>query len=277
MAPLSDFLWKLVNQADALTSIGEDDDIYTAVGSVNPRTAGFKVLQPDRFQVPLFAYVNKSKDPQRVRWALESLAWITTPERFAGLIANEIGDPKRRDVMLLAIPGYGNLPEQHWKALCPMYLDFIRKNHSRLKELTAAEHSAYQGFVDSLGIARYAPSIPLFVSWFEERDQLGLTSDITPLAKMGLPGLRALIPYLDSPKEIYRGNAIELLAIASRGNPRSQYAFPYSESEYAAMIPLFQTTILPKLSAISESDLSPKVRKAAAEALPEIRSEIEKK
>jgi hypothetical protein len=207
---------------------------------------------------------------------LESLAWITTPERFAGLIANEISDPKRRAVMLLAIPGYGNLPEPHWKALCPLYLDFIRKNHSRLKDLTAVENAAYESFIRSLAIARYEPSIPLFISWFKERNQQGVTTEITPLSNMGLPGLLALIPYLDSPEEIYRSNVIELLTIASRGNPRSQYANPYSDSEYALMIPLFQKTILPRLSEIFRTDPSEKVRKLTANAISEIRSEIEK-
>lgn len=274
--PLSHFVWKLIAQADSLASISANADIYTAVGSVNPRTAGIKALQPDRFQEPLSSYVTETDDPQKMRWALESLAWITTPERFAGLIANQVGDPKRRNVMLLAMPGYGNLPEQHWRALCPLYLDYIRKNHPRLKELTSVENTAYEGFVYSLALARYEPSIPLFVSWFEERNQQGLTPDITPLGMMGLAGLRALIPYLDSSKDIYRSNAIELLTVASRGNPRSQYAHPYSDSEYAAMIPLFKKIILPKLSEILETDTSPEVRKSAADAIPEIGKEIEK-
>lgn len=274
--PLSQFVWKLVAQADALSSIESDSDIYTASGVVNPRLAGAKVLQPDQFREPLSAYVRKSGDRQKISWALESLAWITTPEAFAGLIANEVINPKRRDLMLLAIPEHGNLPEPHWKALCPFYLDFIQKNHSHEKELTAPQNAAYETFVRSLAVARYEPSIPLFVRWFEEHDRQGMTPDITPLAMMGLPGLQVLIPYLDSSEEAKRGNAIELLTIAARGNPGSKYAYPFSDAEYAAMIPVFEKTILPRLSEVMKTDTSLSVRKLAADAIPEIRTEIEK-
>ncbi len=59
LAPLQQFIWKLVTQAKAISAIESDGDFYTASGAVNPRLVGAKALQPNRFVQPLTKYVKE--------------------------------------------------------------------------------------------------------------------------------------------------------------------------------------------------------------------------
>jgi hypothetical protein len=274
--PLTGLLWQLMTQATATLAIESNGDIYTAMSALNQRSAGAKALQPERLKAPLIAFVEEADDRQKIEWSLEGLAWITTPGEFAGLIASEIKRPDRKDLMLTAIPKSGNLPEAHWRALGPFYLNYVKQHQPRRNDLTKDEGWALEEFTRSLGNLRYGPAIPMFLERLEECTQKTPTPEFIPLCQMGQPGLQALIPYLESPDAVVRGNTITLLMFASRGNPRSKYSNPFTAAEYKNMIKVFQDTILPRLTQIAESDPSAEVRKRASEAIPEIRSEIAK-
>ena len=275
--PLCMFIWKLVSQAEALHAIESDGDIYSAIGAVNPRHAGPKALQPDRFKHPLMTYIEHGETPQNVGWALEGLAWITTPEEFSGYISVELSKETRRDMVLRLIGmNTGNLPNTHFKSLCPIYFIFVRDNYHRRDELTQIEKEALSGFIQLLGETRYEAAIPVLMQWFEAHDQPYITTELVPLAKMGLSSLGVLTPQLNSTNESHRLNSIELITIASRLNPRSKYSNPLSDYEYQQMIPTFTNSVIPMLRVMAEADPSQKIREKSAEALSEIESEIRK-
>lgn len=274
LQPLSGYLWRLCVQAEAVTSIESDGDVYTAAGTVNANSAGAKALQPDRLREPLIAYVKRAKDTQRIRWALEALGWIMTPNELLGLLAGEMKNQDRQELILMSMPG--NLSKPHLEALCPLYLSFIRDNLPRRSELTPIQRNCFEGFLEALGYQRYESSIPLFKTLFDQSTQPSLHPDVIPLARMGTAGLRAIIPYLDSTNEIHRRYAIELCQISARGNPKSKYSNPYSPWDYEQMIPLFKGRIIGRLKEMQEKDPSLSVRTTATAAITEIVSEIAK-
>lgn len=275
LAPLSQFLRKLITQADSVSSLEADEDIYTAISAVNERHAGMEVLQPDRLKDPIVSYIKRSDNRQRVEWCLEGLAWILSPEDFADVVAEEMLKENRRDLILSSIPLSGNLPESHWQALQPVFFTFVRDNAPRKDDLNPTQRYAYDRFVKALGEARYQKALPLFITWFKQCHQSTPTPDITPIARMGTAGLKALLPFLNSPDPRQRSNAIELMVSAARGSPNGGYSNPYPASEYEMMIPVFQDVILPRLAIMEVEDFSPHVRekaKIAREKIPSFTS-----
>jgi hypothetical protein len=274
LQPLQEFLWSLQAQAEAIHAIQTDGDLYLASGSVSPRLAGQKVLQREQMKQPLLEYVRTSTNTQKVRSAWEALTWLTTPEEFVGLYAEEAGRNERQEVTLVCLP-YQNGSEDHHKELCHFYLAFLRKYQGQ-PGLGEAARGAIELYPSLLGEYRYVAAIPLLVAWFEQCKQKSPTPAITPLAKMGAEGMSALIPFLDSTDEVKRGNAVQLLVIASRGNPRAGFSKPYREDQYKPMVFLFEKQVLPKLRTMAESDPADWVKKKAETALTEIPTQIAK-
>jgi hypothetical protein len=171
-------------------------------------------------------------------------------------------------------PFHGNIPVEHWRALCPLYLAFARDARGRQDKLTKAVAQALSDFTRMLGETRYAPAIPVLKTWFEAHRKPYVDSSFTPLAKMGEASLTALIPYLRSDVESYRVNAIELLVIAARGGPRAGFANPLPEQEYARMIPVFREQVIPRLVELAERDSSAKVQAKAKTAVEEINKHL---
>lgn len=272
LQPLCSYVWRLCIQAEAITSIESDTDIYTASGAVNATSAGAKALQPDRLREPLIAFVKRSKDTQQIRWALEALGSIMTPNELLGLIEGEMKTNDRQELILMCIPG--NISNPHKEALCSLYLGYVRENLPRRSELTPIRRNAFDGFLEELGYQKYEPAIPLLKTLFDQSTQPSLHPDVIPLARMGTAGLSAIIPYLDSANEIHRRYAIELCQISARGNPKSKYSRPYSTGEFEQMIPLFKDRIIVRLKEMREKDPSISVRAAATAAIAEIAEEI---
>jgi hypothetical protein len=277
LEPLNHFIWKLITQAFALQAIESDGDIYTATGAVTPTSAAPKALQPQALKAPFMWYVRNHNARQKVQWALEALASITTPEEFCGLVAMGIEEDNQKFLGIIGThPFCDNIPDSHLKALCPIYLSFARNAHPHIAQLSSTEINTLYDFTRLIGKTRYEPAIPLLTQWFEEQDQPYVTASLCPLAEMGVKSLQVLTPYLDRPEEAYRINATELLAIASRLGPNGGFANPLSSYEFGRMIPVFTKTVIPRLRDLSENDPSPKVKKMAAEALEEIVKQIKK-
>lgn len=278
LEPLTGPLWQLVAQAEAVGALERDEDIYTATSVVNSQLAGRKALQPAALKEPLLKYVQIHADRQRVEWALTALAFVTTAKEFGEIVTQAMADPKQREVLLTIVgahPFCGNIPVEHWRALCPVYLAFVSDARPRQDKLTKAEAQALGDFTQMLGETRYAPAIPVLKTWFETHEKPYVDGSFTPLAKMGAAGVRALAPYLGSPEESYRHNAIELLVIASRTGPKSGFADPLPAPEYAGLVVVLTNTVLPQLRTLAEQDASPKVRTAASKAVTEIQQRIE--
>jgi hypothetical protein len=276
--PLTAVLWKLVAQAEAVSALKADEDIYRATNVVKPTMAGAKALQPERLKEALGTYLRTHRDRQRVAWALEALAFVTTEEEFSGFVALALKEPQQREVFLTIVgshPFVGNIPASHWQALCPTYLAFTREARARQEPLTDAEKQALSEFTQMLGETRYQPAIRVLKTWFEAHQKPYVDGSFTPLAKMGLAGLEALVPYLQSPAENHRLNAIELLVIAARNGPRSGFANPLPAQEYGRMMSVFTNTVIPQLTKLSEQDAAPKVKAAAGKAITEIQQRLE--
>lgn len=279
LAPMEEMIGKLTAQAFALHAIESDGDIGTAACAVSPTLAGAKALQPGALKKPLMTYASGRHTRQRIQCALEALSYLTTPEEYCGFISLCLDDSSRRETLLSIIgshPYTGNIPNAHLESLCLIYLSFVRDAAARKSELTQTENEALESFTYLLGDSRYLPAIPVIVKWFEEHDKPGITASLTPLAKMGKSGLEVLVPYLDSPKENYRVNAIELLAIASRSGPHAGFSKPLNGYEYGLMIPIFVDKVIPRLRELKGNDPSKLVRKRADETLVEIEMRVEK-
>jgi len=277
LEPLTATMWKLVVQAEAIRALERDDDIHQATGVVNPQLAGIKALQPAQLKEPLLKYVQTHADRQRVEWALTGLSFVTAAEEFAVIIAKELEKPGPREVLLTIAgsqPFTGNIPAEHGRALCPLYLAFVREARGRPDKLTKPEAQALSEFTQLLGELRYEPAIPVLKTWFEAHQKPYVDGSFTPMAKMGVASLAALTPYLRSENENYRLNAIELLAIASRGGPRAGFSNPLPAEEYARMIPVFTNTVIPRLLELAEKDASAKVKTQAGKAVAEIRQRV---
>ena len=277
LAPMDEMIGKLTAQAFAMKAIESNGDIGTAARAVSPTSAGVKALQPGVLKRPLMTYASGHHARQNVKWALEALSHLTTPEEYRGFISMGLDDPLQRE-MLLSIMGNHpfNIPKTHLNALCPIFLTYVRDAASREAGLTQIEKESLESFTYLLGDSRYEPAIPVLLKWFEAHDQPGITTPLTPLAKMGHAGLAVLIPYLDSLNDNYRSNAIELLTITSRLGPHAGFASPLTEYEYGRMIPLFVDKVIPRLRELAESDPSKFVRKTANEGLVEIQERVEK-
>ena len=279
LVPLNSFIWKLITQATAIEAIKHDGDVYIAAGTVRPTCAGMKALQPSSLKPHLMSYIRKHDKWQKVKWALEALSWITTPEEFCGFISLGLEEEKQR-TQLLSIIGthsfYGSVPVSHLKLLCPIYLTFARNAHLRVDQLNKTDRQALSDFTMILGITRYEPSIPMLKAWFEEHKKPYITTPLVPLANMGKASLSTLIPYLESKEDFYRINAIELLTIASRNGPHCGFSNPLSDFEYSKMISVFTNNVIPKLLVLSKDDPSVKIRKKASESAKEIKQWIKK-
>jgi hypothetical protein len=60
-----------------------------------------------------------------------------------------IDERRQRDTFLSIIgthPFYGNIPDSHLKALCPIYLSFARDAYPRISELSSTEKEALLDF-----------------------------------------------------------------------------------------------------------------------------------
>lgn len=276
--PLTTLVWQLVAQAAAMHALTNAGDWYHQVaGAVNPRLAGTKVLQPDRFKAPLMTAVRSGPDRSKLQIAMESLAWVTTPLEFAGFVALELASPRRATMLGLigSDPFCGNIPATHLHAMGPVYFDFVKTHAADRDRLTPAEQQAWSMFVGRLGTLRYQPALPMLKDWFDASSQHAPDAGLIPLARLGRAGLAVLVPALDDPREARRQLAIELIVIAARGGPRAGFADPLSEPEYRAMRTLFETAVLPRLKTMAESDPAPAVRLAARKAGEEIRRHLD--
>ncbi|MEY2537403.1 MAG: hypothetical protein QOG67_1143 [Verrucomicrobiota bacterium] len=267
--PLCWFLRKLHTQAEAFRSLAEKD-IYEVLTALAPNYASPKVLQPQRLKQPLMTYLIAETSNQKIQWALEALATLTTPEEFAGFIA------RQNFLEHGVLPDYGNFPETHRLALCPLYLAFLKEKYPHLSQFEKQADWRAEGMVRALGDLRYRPAIPFFMKWFDGNKNPGAGFGLAPLAQMESAGIPPLAAQLDNPSETLQQSAIELLTIASKDSPQRGLPNVVSKWEYSEMTKLFTRTVLPKLEQLAANDSSATTRKKAAAAIEEIKKEIDK-
>jgi hypothetical protein len=141
--PLVDCLYKLLNQARAIADL-KRGSTYTVDGGVNPLLAAPKVLQPRACVEPLREHLLK-KSLQNDNWALEALAYVTTPEEFAGTIAQYVAGSQGKDRRILfeticGHPYYANIPKSQLQAYWPL----LRAERDALKSRPSPAEDALQ-------------------------------------------------------------------------------------------------------------------------------------
>jgi hypothetical protein len=142
-------LQKLLAQAIASSQLSRGQPYNVNVG-VNPLLAGSKILQPRVFIDPLRAYLLKERTGADTA-ALEALAYITTPEDFAGTVMQfvDVAEGKDRRILYNLVslhPFYANIPKDHLRAYFPL----LQAERTRLRESTESLDSLIVHRIDSI-------------------------------------------------------------------------------------------------------------------------------
>lgn len=261
LAPLEAHLNRLVFQAQAIHEIDIDGDIYSTTGRLGYLPS--PVLQPDRLKEPLAAFIAKSTDRQRLEWALTGLARISSAKEFAATVAGELKKEQRTNLMCTAIPEKGNLPEGHEAELCPVFLDFLKTYNAR-PDLSEEKKFALERLPGRLAEQDYTDAIPFFVD----------SGRVLPLARMGVEGMLATLPFLESKDETLRYQAIEAFALAARLTPAAGHHQSYGAEEWATMLPILKEKVLPRLTKMAKDDPAFLPRTTAAREIERITADL---
>jgi hypothetical protein len=265
LQPLLEILWKFVAEAEAWHELTADGDL-SAITNLRDKT-----LQPARLKVPLQKYLLAQKDRRKIQQAADVLSTLTTPEEFVGFLTEmQASDPANR--FLAFVRG----DPKRVSALCPLYLQFAKENYPRQLQLSQSEKEMLDYAIGTLVDARYAPMIPLLLSWFDANTEPRVNAPWSRVSQFGVDATRALIPKLDSKEAVHRQNALELLTMNARLNPHNRYSNPISEQEYGSMKEIFAKTVLPKLWTMTRTDPSTEVRNNAYKAIKDIEDETKK-
>ena len=273
--PLSILLYRLTAQARALLALKADEDIYTIVGAVKHSHAGAKVLQPAKLREPLMEYIRTHQDRQRVNWALQALAEVTSPDEFAGFVAIESRKRKAED-SLISMDSKGWIPDTHFLALCPVYLAYIREHVYQYEKLTQPQRETFEKAEYGLRDARYAPAAPLLIEVFRKLPDPKSNYLYVVLASLGQAGLQRIAPVMEEGNDAHRLAAIDVVEIMAQYHPKSGASNPVPEHEFASMRVIFDKYVLPALRRMAEKDSSKTIREEALKTIGVIEVELAK-
>jgi hypothetical protein len=274
--PFAKLLYRLVAQAEILRALRtETDSFYLVPTAFSTNLAGAKVLQPAALRPALIEYFQTHEDLGKISQVFEALCWSMTPEELLGFTANQLEQPARRGLMLQVLMGApGNWPETTQRALCPVYVAYLREAAPRRAQLSSEEGNYSREFMSRLGQEHYQPALPLLLQWFDEWDRNYVQVTFSPLAYLGESILRPMLTRLETPNEERQLNAIQVMLYASRAKPIAQFATRQQHSYYAQTAKELRQLTLPALQRLASDDPSPKVRQKAAETLPLIETEL---
>lgn len=273
MAPLTSFAYRLVDQAEALQAIESEGNPYSAMVAVSQRAAGAKVLQPYVLKKPLIAFIKTGTDRQRLSWAFEALAWLTTPEEYLGIVAAERRRPERTEVLRYV---GGDVPDAHAKELCLLSMSFVQTNYRGFNKLSYEDKNKLEGSLSQLGSARYMNALPLLTKVFSNGQTAGLPPQMIPLYQFKYEGLAVLAGFLQDSDAFLRGAAIRQCELAARMHPKNNVTNPYSAEEFERMRTLFKDHVLPSLIRMKATDPFSENRQLAKTAIAEIEAELKK-
>lgn len=126
---------KLYFQAEMLANIADGERIYDAENSLDPTSAGTRILQPRVLREPLKTLVRGSANRSNLTYALAALTHLMTPEEWAGFISDELAksEESRRLFLLDIISAAGSdttRPRDHTLALLPIIFREIKRGYS---------------------------------------------------------------------------------------------------------------------------------------------------
>ncbi len=269
--PLTSFAYRLVAQAEAVQAIEIEGNPYRAMVAASPSDAGAKALQPYVLKKPLLTYIKTATNRQRLGWAFEALAWLTTPEEYLGIEAAERRRPERTEVLRYVGGG-----EHVRDAQCLLSMSFVQTNYRGFNMLSYEDKNKLEGSLSQLGSARYEYALPLLTQVFSNCQKSGLHPQNIPLFEFKRDGLAVIEGFLQNGDAFLREAAIHQCEVAARTNPKSGLANPCSPSDFAEMRTLFQQHVLPSLIHMKATDPVPEIRQRAEAAIAAIEAELKK-
>lgn len=268
---LTSFAYRLVDQAEVVQALEFEGNPYSAMVAVSPRLAGAKVLQPYVLKKPLLTYIKTGTDRQRLSWAFEALAWLTTPEEYLGIVATERRRPERTEV-LRYVGGGGDMRD----ALCLLSMSFVQTNYRGFNKLSYEDKNKLEGSLSQLGSARYMNALPLLTKVFSNGQTAGPPPQMIPLYHFKYDGLAVLAGFLQDSDAFLRKAAIRQCELAARLHPKNSVSNPYSTDEFERMRTLFKDHVLPSLIRMKATDPVSENRQLAEAAIAEIEAELKK-
>lgn len=275
LAPLSSFAYRLVAQAEVMQAIETEGNPYSAMVAVSPQLAGDKVLQPYVLKKPLLTYIKTGTNRQRLGWAFEALAWLTTPDEYLGIVAAERRRPERTEV-LRYVGGGGDVPDAHAEELCLLSMSFVRTNYRGYNRLSYEDKNRLDASLSHLGSARYMNALPLLTEAFSIGQTAGPPPQMIPLYCFKYEGLAVLDGFLQDSDAFLRKAAIQQCELAARMHTKNSVSNPYSTHEFERMRTLFKNHVLPSLIRMKATDPVSENRQLAEAAIAEIEAELKK-
>lgn len=275
--PLLVFLWKLHNQGVILTDFLEKDELYNVLSSVSGTTGPPRILQPRIYLEPLTVFISTSNSQQKLAWAIEALAWITTPEEWGGILSDplENSDEAHKNLLLtvLSTPGLP-LPDFHAKVIPALLLKELNRKEKVWPRLSKNQLKVYNSVVYHLGYSRYEPAIPILIRLMQDaypdlNSYLEHTSSVrSSLPQMERSVLDPLELLLTNKTDEVRASAADMLGETLDRNPN--YPPVITPEDMGYILNRLETVIAPKLETMVKTDSSERVRNAAKRSLVRI-------
>ena len=277
VAPLTAFLWKLINQGRILNDFAETEEVYNVLSAVSGNTGPARILQPKIYREPLTVFISTSSNHQKLTWAVEALAWITTPGEWGRILSNalENSEESHKDLLLtvLSTPGLP-LPDSHAKVIPAILLKEVNRKAKAWAKLSKTQLKVYNSVVYQLGYSRYQPSVPTLIKLMQDpypdlNSYLEYTSSIrSALPQMERSVLDPLESLLTNKTDEIRASAADILGETLDRNPN--YPPIITPEDMSYILNRLRTVIAPKLEAMYKSDPSERARNAAKRSLDRI-------
>lgn len=128
--PLTQSLWKLIQQGIVTAELQTNGNTYQAMVASSSRLVGSKVYCPRLLVDPLKKEISRCQDRQKLEWGLTGLAWLVTENQWLGFVSSQLTDAgAARKALLLGVlgshPFYGNIPDTHARILLPLLTSVI--------------------------------------------------------------------------------------------------------------------------------------------------------
>lgn len=166
--PLTQELWKLINQGIVIVELRTNVDTYQAMVASSPRLAGSKVYCPRLLVEPLKSEIARCKDRQKLEWGLTGLAWIVSEAQWLGFVSSQLADADlEHKTLILSVlgshPFYDNIPPSHSNILLPLLtsvLDSFSNNKSTIESRTDESLGILCQF---MGARKYGRCLPVLL------------------------------------------------------------------------------------------------------------------
>jgi hypothetical protein len=165
LAPLTQALWRLIQQGAVTTELETKGDTYGAMVASSPLSVGPKVYSPRLLVPPLKRTLGNCQDRQTLEWGLTALAWLLTEDQWLGFVSSQLAEAgDDRKALLLGVlgshPFYANIPDTHARILLPLLttiLDAFAETKDRISPKTDKAHAT---ICQLLGLTKHEEGIP---------------------------------------------------------------------------------------------------------------------